>query len=52
MAKKKKRKGWLSRLFDMEDSTVSASTAFLFLTSFIALFLLLIPAIAMLIEVC
>ena len=52
MAKKKKRKGWLSRLFDMEDPTVSASTVFLFLTSFIALFLLLIPAIAMLIEVC
>ena len=50
MAKKKKRKGWLSRLFDMEDSTVSASTVFLFLTSFIALFLLLSPAIAMLIE--
>lgn len=52
MAKKKKRKGWLSRLFDMEDQSVSASTVFLFLTSFIALFLLLVPAIAMLIEVC
>ena len=51
MTKKKKRKTWLSRLFDMDDSTVSASTVFLFLTSFIALFLLLVPAIAMLIEV-
>ena len=51
MAKKKKRKNWLSRLFDMDDQTVSASTVFLFLTSFIALFLLLVPAIAMLIEV-
>ena len=48
---KKKRKNWLSRLFDMDDQTVSASTVFLFLTSFIALFLLLVPAIAMLIEV-
>lgn len=48
---KKKRKTWISRLFDMDDSTVSASTVFLFLTSFIALFLLLVPAIAMLIEV-
>lgn len=52
MAKKKKRKSWLSRLFDMDDQSVSASSVFLFLTSFIALFLLLVPAIAMLIEVC
>lgn len=51
MGNKRKRKGWLSRLFDMDDSSVSASTVFLFLTSFIALFLLLVPAIAMLIEV-
>ena len=51
MAKKKKRKGWFSRLFDMNDETVSASTVFLFLTSFIALFLLIVPAVAMLIEV-
>ena len=52
MTKKKKRKSWLSRLFDMDDQSVSASSVFLFLTSFIALFLLLVPAIAMLIEVC
>ena len=52
MAKtKRKKKTWLSRLFDMEDTTVSASTVFLFLTSAIALFLLLVPAVAMLIEV-
>ncbi len=48
---KKNRKGWFARLFDMDDSTVSASNVFLFLTSFIALVLLLVPAIALLIEV-
>lgn len=48
---KKKRKGWFSRLFDMNDTTVSASTVFLMITSTIALILLLVPAVALLIEV-
>jgi len=48
----KKRKGWLARLVDMDDTTVSASTVFLLLTSAIALFMLLVPAVALLIEVC
>lgn len=48
---KNKRKGWLSRLFDMNDTSVSASTVFLMITSAIALILLLIPAIALLIDV-
>lgn len=49
---KKKRKGWFARLFDMNDTSVSASTVFLIITSAIALILLLVPAIALLIEVC
>ena len=49
---KKKRKGWFSRLFDMNDTSVSASTVFLMITSAIALILLLIPGIALLIDVC
>ena len=48
---KKKRKGWLARLVDMDDYTVSASTVFLIFTTVIALVLLLVPAIALLIEV-
>ena len=48
---KKKRKGWFTRLFDMNDTTVSASTVFLMITSMIALILLLVPAVALLIEV-
>ena len=48
---KKKRKSWFSRLFDMNDTSVSASTVFLMLTSAIALILLLVPAITLLIEV-
>ena len=46
-----KRKGWFKRLFDMNDTTVSASTVFLMITSTIALILLLVPAIALLIDV-
>lgn len=49
---KRKRKGWFARLFDMNDTSVSASTVFLIITSAIALILLLVPAIALLIEVC
>ena len=54
MGKKKsrKKKCWLTRLFDMDDSSVSASTVFLFLTSFVALVLLMVPAISILLEVC
>lgn len=48
---KKKRKGWIARLVDMDDYTVSASTVFLLFTTVIALILLLVPAIALLIEV-
>lgn len=50
--KKKKQKGWLARLVDMDDQSVSASTIFLLLTSGVALLLLVVPAIALLIEVC
>lgn len=48
---RKKKKGWFARLVDMDDTTVSASTVFLIITSVIALVLLLVPAIALLIEV-
>ena len=48
----KKSKSWFARLFDMNDTSVSASTVFLIITSAIALILLLVPAIALLIEVC
>ena len=48
---KKKRKGWLARLFDMNDTSVSASTVFLLVCSITAIILLLIPAIVLLIEV-
>ena len=47
----KKRKCWFARLFDMDDSSVSASTVFLFLTTLIALILLLVPAISLLVEI-
>ena len=49
---KKKRKSWFARLFDMNDASVSASTLFLVITSTIALILLLVPAVALLVEVC
>ena len=49
---KKKRKSWFARLFDMNDTSVSASTLFLVITSAIALILLLVPAVALLVEVC
>lgn len=48
---KKKRKGWLARLFDMNDTSVSASTVFLVVCSITAIILLLIPAIVLLDEV-
>lgn len=48
---KKKRKGWLSRLLDMDDTSVSASTVFLLVCSITAIVLLLIPAIVLLDEV-
>ena len=48
---KKKRKCWIARLLDMDDTSVSASTVFLLLTSTIALILLLVPAVALLIDV-
>jgi len=50
MAKKKKR-SWLSRLFDMKDTTVSASTVFMIITSIVATVLLIVPAIVLIIEV-
>jgi len=50
MAKKKKR-SWISRLFDMDDNTVSASTVFMVATSLVATVLLLVPAIVLIIEV-
>ena len=48
---KKKRKSWFARLFDMNDTSVSASTLFLVITSTIAIILLLVPAVALLVEV-
>lgn len=51
MAKKQKRKGWFARLVDMDDTTVSASTVFLIITSAVAIFLLLVPAVVLLVEV-
>ena len=47
----KTQKRWFARLVDMNDTTVSASTVFLIVTSVIALILLLVPAIAILTEV-
>lgn len=49
--KRRKRKGWLARLVDMDDTSVSASTVFLLLTSVVALFMLIVPAVALLVEV-
>ena len=48
----KKQKGWIARLVDMEDTTVSASTVFLLITSIVAIILLLVPAVVLIIEVC
>ena len=48
---KKKKKGWMSRLLDMDDTSVSASTVFLLVCSATAIILLLIPAIVLLDEV-
>ena len=48
---KKKQKGWMARLVDMEDTTVSASTVFLLITSAVAIILLLVPAIVLLTEI-
>ena len=47
-----KGKGWIARLVDMEDTTVSASTVFLLITSTVAIILLVVPAIILLVEVC
>lgn len=53
MAKKrvKKQKGWLARLVDMDDNSISASTVFLLITSMVAIILLLVPAIVLMVEV-
>lgn len=51
MKRKKKQKGWFARLVDMNDTTVSASTVFLIITSTIALILLIVPAIILLVEI-
>ena len=48
----KRQKGWIARLVDMEDTTVSASTVFLLITSIVAIILLLVPAVVLIIEVC
>lgn len=48
----KGQKGWIARLVDMNDTTVSASTVFLLITSIVAIVLLLVPAVVLLIEVC
>ncbi|MBO4691061.1 MAG: hypothetical protein J5621_09350 [Paludibacteraceae bacterium] len=48
---KKKQKGWIARLVDMNDTSVSASTVYLLITSAVAIFLLLVPAIILLDEV-
>ncbi|WQJ53737.1 MAG: hypothetical protein [Wendovervirus sonii] len=52
MGKRKKKRTWLARLFDMKDTSVSASTVFMITTSVVATFLLIVPAIVLLIEVC
>lgn len=44
-------KGWFSRLLDMNDETVSASTVFLILTSMVALLMLLVPVIGMIVDI-
>lgn len=41
----------MSRLFDMNDTTVSASTVFMIITSCIACLLLLVPIICLIVEV-
>lgn len=51
MAKEKDKRGWLARLLDMDDNTVSASTVFLLVTTIVAIILLIVPAIALLVEV-
>lgn len=48
----KRQKGWIARLVDMEDTTVSASTVFLLITSIVAIILLLVPAVVLITEVC
>ena len=48
---KRKRKGWIARLLDMEDTSVSASTVFLLVCSITAITLLFIPAVVLLVEV-
>ena len=49
--KSKKQKGWFARLVDMNDTSVSASTVFLLITSAVAIILLLVPAVILLDEV-
>ena len=46
----KKQKGWLARLVDMNDTTVSASTVFLLIVSTVAILLLLVPVVVLLDE--
>lgn len=45
------KKPWLAKLVDMKDTSVSASTVFLLITSAVAIILLLVPAIVLLVEV-
>lgn len=45
-----KTKLWFSKLLNMDDNTVSASTTFLVFTSIIGLLLLLIPSIGLMVD--
>lgn len=44
------QKSWFSRLFDMEDTSVSSTNVFLFLITLIGFVLLAVPAIVLLVE--
>lgn len=46
------KKSVLEKLFDMNDTTVSASTVFMIITSIISCILLLVPVVILIIEVC
>lgn len=47
----KVKRSWCSRLFDMDDNSVSSTTLFMFVLTVIGCILLLVPAITLLIEI-
>lgn len=48
---KNKKRSFFSKLFDMDDNSVSITSVFLIITTVIGLILLLVPAIILLVEV-